>query len=112
MTTETTKPFSVSLFASHPDCDNDDCWTGDSFATEAEARACFDAPWAPGCFDEAYYSDSTAFIMIDGPGINEVRANPGYRPRRRNDREWQREIAMQAGMMGGCIAYNEAMGYE
>lgn len=104
--------FSVSLFGSHPDRDNDDCWTGDTFATEAEARACFDDPWAPGRFDEAYYSDGTAFITLDGPGVNEVRANPGYRPRRRNDREWQREIAMQAGMMGGCIAYNEAMGYE
>ena len=25
--------------------------------------------------------------------------------------EWRQEIAMQAGMMGGCDAYNETMGY-
>ena len=25
--------------------------------------------------------------------------------------EWHREIAMEAGMMGGCDAYNDAMGY-
>lgn len=25
--------------------------------------------------------------------------------------DWRREIAMQAGMMGGCAAYNDAMGY-
>lgn len=104
--------FSVTLWGSHPDADNDDCWTGDDFATETEARACFLDPWAPGRFDEAYHSSGTAFVMLDGPGVNEVRANPGYRPRRRNDREWEREIATQAGMMGGCVGYNEAMGYE
>lgn len=27
------------------------------------------------------------------------------------DQEWQREIAMEAGMLGGCEAYNDAMGY-
>ena len=25
--------------------------------------------------------------------------------------EWRQEIAMEAGMMGGCDAYNDAMGY-
>jgi hypothetical protein len=28
------------------------------------------------------------------------------------DREWQREIAMEAGMLHGVHAYNEAMGYD
>lgn len=28
-----------------------------------------------------------------------------------DDDDWKREIAMQAGMGGGCIAYNEVMGY-
>jgi hypothetical protein len=27
------------------------------------------------------------------------------------DEEWRREIAMEAGMLGGCNAYNEVMGY-
>ena len=30
---------------------------------------------------------------------------------RRSNDEWRREIAMQAGMAGGCDAYNDAMGY-
>jgi len=25
--------------------------------------------------------------------------------------EWRREMAMEAGMLGGCDAYNEVMGY-
>jgi hypothetical protein len=25
--------------------------------------------------------------------------------------EWHKEIAMEAGMLGGCEAYNEVMGY-
>ena len=28
-----------------------------------------------------------------------------------NDEAWKQEIAMQSGMMGGCEAYNEVMGY-
>ena len=27
------------------------------------------------------------------------------------EEEWRREIAMEAGMMGGCNAYNDCMGY-
>ena len=27
------------------------------------------------------------------------------------DKEWQREIAREEGMMGGCEAYNDYMGY-
>ena len=34
------KPFSVNLWESHPDNQNDDCSTGESFATLEEARAC------------------------------------------------------------------------
>ena len=36
------KPFSVTLWGSNPDeTDNDDCWTGDDFATREEAIACY-----------------------------------------------------------------------
>mgnify|MGYP003554673735 FL=1 len=31
---------------------------------------------------------------------------------KRDAAEWQREIAMEAGMLGGCDAYNEAMGWD
>lgn len=29
-----------------------------------------------------------------------------------NDDDWRREIAMQAGMAGGCDAYNEVMEWD
>jgi hypothetical protein len=31
---------------------------------------------------------------------------------RREDESWRREIAMEAGMLHGVSAYNEAMGWE
>ena len=30
----------------------------------------------------------------------------------REDREWRREIAMEAGMLGGARDYNDALGQE
>jgi len=33
-------------------------------------------------------------------------------PCRTRDDDWRREQAMQAGMAGGCQAYNEVMGYD
>jgi hypothetical protein len=54
------------------------------------------------------------YLQIDGPDIHEVRKNPGYNAREiRLDRSLERsERGMQAGMMGGCQAYNEEMGYD
>jgi hypothetical protein len=105
-----TKPFSVLLFGSHPDLDNDDCWTGEEFATLEEAQACLANPWAT--FNEAYHSSCTAFFVLDGVGLPDlvVRKNPDFRPRRADD-EWKREAAMQAGMAFGCQGYNDEMGY-
>ena len=39
--------------------------------------------------------------------IGEVDTSP---PEEDDDSDWRSEIAMQAGMMGGCDAYNEAIG--
>lgn len=106
--------YSVLLFGSHPDSDNDDCWTGADFDTLEEARACFDNPWntfeksAPG-----YYFSDTAYIVLESATEQlAIRKNPGFKPRRRrDDGEWKREAAMQAGMAFGCDGYNDEMGY-
>jgi len=106
------KPWSVCLWGSHPDEGLDDCSVGDDFATEAEARAVARDVWAH--FDHGYFASGTRFVEIDGPTANEVLAVPGA-PKRRHaddDREWQREIAMEAGMLHGAEAYNDAMGWS
>lgn len=90
--------YSVNFWGSKPG-DNDDCFTGFDFE-EKEAALKFYAGVHP-----IHY----AWIELDGPDIHEERKNPHYK--RRDDREWQREIAMEAGMLHGCDAYNDAMGY-
>jgi hypothetical protein len=54
---------------------------------------------------------NTAYLEIDGPDVNEVRANPDFEPRKRarDDRDWQREQAMEEGMLHGIDAYNDVM---
>lgn len=101
---------SVSHWMSHPDLDNDDCSTGEDFATEAEAVA---------FYNEDPCDRSVEYIEIDLPdadlqrlGIDRVRVSPNFRPSKKRDSgSWQREIAMEAGMLGGVDAYNDAMGY-
>ncbi len=95
-------PYSVYEFGSHPDEDNDDCYAGEDFATIEEARAAYLA--TPN-------DRGVAYIMLDGPDVNEIRKNPSYRKPRRGNDEWQSEFAMQAGMAFGCQGYNDAMGY-
>lgn len=96
--------YSVVYFGSHPDNENDDCWGGQDFATKDEALAAYNGPLI-----DPYYADCTAYIMLDGPDINEMRPNPGFVPQR--DDGWRREIATQAGMMSGCEGRNEVLGY-
>lgn len=97
-------PFSVLFWGSHPDADNDDCWTGQDFVSLEEARECFNAKVTEG---------STAYVELEGPdGRLDLRENPDYEPSEDDDSDWRREIAMEAGMMGGCDAYNEVMGWD
>ena len=116
------KPFTVSLWGSNPDeTDNDDCWTGEDFATREEAIAAYrEVVMFP---DHSALSlacgprGSWEYVMIDGPETHELTQNPDRpsceRRRRelaRSDREWQRERAMEAGMLHGIEAYNDEMG--
>lgn len=124
-TTAQDKPFSVTLWGSNPDeTDNDDCWTGEDFATREEAIRVYrevvmfpdHSKLAQACGPRG----SWEYVMIDGPeDTHEVTQNPDRpsceRQRRelaRSDREWQRERAMEAGMLHGAEAYNDEMGYE
>lgn len=104
--------FSVSMWGSNPDeTDNDDCWISDDFATLAEAEAAYADPASMGKGAAAEMRNA-AYIMLDGPDAHSVRKNPAYRPSRRDDdSNWQREIAMEAGMAFGCDGYNDVMGY-
>lgn len=135
-TTGFEKPYSVTLWGSNPDeTDNDDCWTGEDYATREEAIAVYRAlcMFANDPEECAMVSADTAkdardlvracgydweYVMIDGPDTHEVTANPDQPTQRRHrrenarsDREWQRERAMEAGMLHGVEAYNDEMGY-
>ena len=114
-------PYNVTLWGSNPDTsDNDDCWTGDDFATREEAVAAYRAV--------VMFPDSNQlvnacggdweFVMIDGPDAHEVTANPDQATQRRHrrdharsDAEWRNERAMQAGMEFGVDGYNDECGY-
>ena len=117
---EADKQYSVNYWGSHPDQDNDDCYTGEDFKTKEEALAYFngevqDPPNRPG-----YYYSCVAFIEIDGLedselaelGIERVRKNPNYKPEKDDFSADRSEYAMQQGMGLGIDAYNEAMGYD
>lgn len=108
--TDSTKPFAVNCWCSHPDEGNDDCLRGEDFDSLEEAEKAYDAQ-----VTDRYI----AFVELVGPsGLHKVRPNPGYdakavaRERARDDAEWRREEAMQAGMGLGVEAYNEVMGYD
>ena len=133
MTTSTTrdefthgldKPFSVTLWGSNPDeTNNDDCWTGEDFATRDEAILAYrevvmfpdHSRLALACGPRG----SWEYVMIDGPhDTREVTQNPDRpsckqrrRELERGTREWQRERAMEVGMLHGIETYNDVMGY-
>ncbi len=109
--------YSLLFFITHPDLDNDDCMTGDDFETVTEARDALTAWPELHPKSEVYLC---RYVMIDGPDIHEVIANPHMderaiaasdREERQYAKQCRREAAMQAGMAGGCEAYNDAMGF-
>lgn len=113
---DVTKPYSVCLWGSNPDLGNDDCHTGEDFATLEEAVAVYTTPFSffkgpNGSSGEVYYSGEL-WVELDGPDAYEVRqVSRGKKSRRDDDDGWRSERAWQAGMMGGVEAYNEEMGF-
>lgn len=101
--------YSVTLWGSNPNLDNDDCYTGADFITLSEARACLAN--LDLHFNSTYYAD-VPFILLEGPGVYEIIELADVKKScTDDDGEWRREQAMQAGMAGGCDAYNDYMGY-
>lgn len=103
---------SVNLWGSHPTEGNDDCWAGCDFDSWDEAFEFYNDPWQDPQFAQ-HYKSCTAVIelLTEGSGEQITRDNPDYNPTQDTIDDWQREIAREAGMMGGCDAYNDAMGY-
>lgn len=131
--TKATEPFHILFLGSHPDEGNDDAWMGNGYATLAEANADFEIDpmdlafkWISEranaeperrlniCDGQAQVVRDCAFVWLTGAGVDVLKENPHFVRKRRDtsDREWQREIAMEAGMLHGVDAYNEAMGNE
>lgn len=109
------KPFSLTLWGSHPDEDNDDCWTGSDYATEAEARgdlATFQRNMVPQGWNVSHAQTlrDTSHFMVDGPGLSEpeVVSNHNYIKQRQPQRD--REEQFQAAMAFGTQGWNDYEG--
>lgn len=118
-TSPTTLPFSVDLWGSDPEEGNDDHWMGTEFASLAEAQAAYQDPAAISAAFKHELADSQYIVLsenvVRADGVREMailakRVNPSFK-RRRANRDWDQEIATQAGMAGGVEAYNDALGY-
>ena len=100
--------YSVIYFDEHPDKTND-ALTAHDFATLAEAEAFVRTdPLAT----DRYYGGCTRYIVIDGPDLPDIRIIKNRHYKANGDgKDWLRERSMQAGMMGGAVACNDARGF-
>lgn len=102
----------VNHWGSHPEEDNDDCWTGEDFESKEKALKCFyaDADTHTQYIELGYY---TGEIIGKAKEVEplDIRRNPKYKPSRNDDDDWRRELAMEAGMLHGVQAYNDMMGW-
>ena len=105
--------FTVDLLTAHPDADDCESLLTHEFDTADDA---FDF------FDRYKPDSSTAYLALgietptedsDSVLLEYVFTckNPNYKPPVADD-GWRREQAMQAGMGGGCEAYNAVMGWD
>lgn len=96
------KVYTVSFWYGNPETPEgeDCCDSSKDFSSLAEAKQYMANPGKDqnGC----------AWIMLDGPEINEVIFDRKlYKALRLEERLSANEGRMQAGMMGGCDAYND-----
>jgi hypothetical protein len=111
--------FSVNLWGSHPDANNDDCWIGDEFATIEAARAAYDNFRAHFETPNFSIADCAYVELARGDRCGgtltvetiAVKRNPNFVPLATSDDDWRREMAMEAGMAFGVQGYNDMMGY-
>ena len=100
--------YQVNLWGSHPDAGNDDCWTGANFENASSAERTYLDPWR--VFDKAFNCAETAYVELVGPDSQHVRRNPDYVPDNDNLADWRHEAAIEAGMLHGIDAFNDALG--
>lgn len=95
------------LFKCSPfDNDEDDLTTAIEFETKEEALECFNAT------PKSFYRDCPYIALAVRKEIVAERTDKtALAIRSREDRAWTREVAMEAGMLGGCESFNDAMGY-
>ena len=115
------KTFFIYFWRCEPYTDDDeDPITGDEFDTYEAALAAFNNPASVGPYPAELMAGTgelwVELVRADGMERQErcIRtANPRAAEAHRRDaaEAQRREIAMEAGMLGGCDAYNEAMGY-
>lgn len=112
--------YEVDLWGSDPDQGNDDCFSSLSFKTKEEALECFNNPakfFPPNIMFGAVFVAYDWDESFDKRRVLSEAEEVDYRFQMAQqeaayDRACQQEIAMQAGMGGGCSCYNDAMGWE
>lgn len=83
-------PYSVTLWSSHPDEENDDCNNGEDYATREAAIAAYRETVMFPTEGLAKHTGVWAFVMIDGPDVHEVTAQPDRNALKR----YRRELAL------------------
>lgn len=119
--TITNKSYAINLWGSHPDADNDDCWTGVEFDSLVDARAAFGDPLL---IEDLYFhnqrNDSSSVWIELALFENDARPSVETLATRRlrrdhkpsDDSDWRHEMAREAGMLHGVEAYNDEMGWS
>ena len=104
--------YSVNLWGSDPDLNDDDCWTGEDFSSLDVARNVYTNPE----FSSSEYFRQRAakaiFIQLKGPNIQEHHRLRPDSVEDVTDRLDIAEGAMQAGMAFGIQGYNDYLGYD
>lgn len=94
----------IVIFTDEPTMVDGDEWDLETLAREAESGGaiCSSQTCEQVKRAEDVPEGVLSFLMIDEVDTSE--------PEPDDDSDWRAEQAMQAGMMGGCDAYNEAIG--
>lgn len=102
-------PYGVEDWGAHPDDNDDCCWDSTEFATLSEAEE--------ELAHQLQSGDTTVVCFIlCGPGLRTIHPNPTFnkaqaqREKAADDAAWRHEVSMEAGMLHGIQAYNDAMG--
>jgi len=111
----------IMLLNSNPDLDNDDIVMSEEFEAYADAKSAYENfdLLPQGMQSEirtAKIQGYELWMELDSDKGYECKCisketAEGARRRLREDEEWRREQAMEAGMAFGCQGYNDFMGY-